>query len=105
MFAISTSRLRRHGKGVFYGATSPSANSPKKLSSSRAGAALYGGRKPSPRGGDAMSPSRVDVLVRYVRRLHGDQPSDGPTDRELLRLYACHRDEAAFASLVQRHGP
>jgi RNA polymerase sigma factor (sigma-70 family) len=41
-----------------------------------------------------------DCLRRAV------QPSDaGLTDGQLLRQYFAHRDEAAFAALVRRHGP
>jgi RNA polymerase sigma factor (sigma-70 family) len=32
-------------------------------------------------------------------------PGAGPTDGQLLRQYFAHRDEAAFAALVRRHGP
>jgi DNA-directed RNA polymerase specialized sigma24 family protein len=52
-----------------------------------------------------MGKITAGVLMRHLRRLvHGDPPTLG-TDGDLLRRYAAQRDEAAFATLVQRHGP
>ena len=42
------------------------------------------------------------VLLQFIRRLSA---SDASPDAELLRRFARDRDEAAFASLLQRHGP
>jgi RNA polymerase sigma factor (sigma-70 family) len=42
-------------------------------------------------------------LLDYVRRFGGDAGSDD--DASLLRRFLDHRDEAAFAALVARHGP
>jgi RNA polymerase sigma factor (sigma-70 family) len=42
--------------------------------------------------------------LRYLRQAV-PPPEGQETDRELLRRFAAHRDEAAFSSLVQRHGP
>lgn len=44
-------------------------------------------------------PTRLVTHVLTAARLAG------PTDRELLGLYARSRDQAAFAELVRRHGP
>jgi len=47
-------------------------------------------------------------LTSLLRRLHSVPPSIlsiAPTDREALRAFIAHRDEAAFAALVNRHGP
>jgi RNA polymerase sigma factor (sigma-70 family) len=44
-------------------------------------------------------------LIRHIRRLvGGDFPEQG-SDGDLLRLYAAEHDDAAFAAVVQRHGP
>ncbi len=43
-------------------------------------------------------------LVQHIRRIAGD-PSGTPSDGELLRRYLAARDEAAFATLMRRHGP
>ncbi len=52
-----------------------------------------------------MGKITAGVLMRHIRRLvHGAPPTLG-TDGDLLRRYAAQRDEAAFATLVQRHGP
>src|SRR5581483_1582085 len=45
----------------------------------------------------------ADALTGIIRRLRG-QLGDGPTDGDLLQCFARHRDEAAFAELVARHG-
>lgn len=47
--------------------------------------------------------SRVG-LCQFVRRLRRDS-ADQSTDGELLEWFVTHRDEAAFAELVARHGP
>jgi RNA polymerase sigma factor (sigma-70 family) len=41
----------------------------------------------------------------HVRRLCLPQTPAAPPDQDLLRRFAAARDEAAFAQLVQRHGP
>jgi RNA polymerase sigma factor (sigma-70 family) len=43
-------------------------------------------------------------LLQHIRRLAGD-PSGTPSDGELLQRYLADRDEAAFATLMRRHGP
>jgi RNA polymerase sigma factor (sigma-70 family) len=42
-------------------------------------------------------------MLRYLRRIL--RPPDSSTDNQLLELFTRQRDEAAFASLVSRHGP
>ena len=45
-------------------------------------------------------------LTGLLRHLHAaPAPVTGPTDREALGAFVAHRDEAAFAALMQRHGP
>jgi RNA polymerase sigma factor (sigma-70 family) len=44
------------------------------------------------------------TLLRHIRRLVVPAPGPG-SDGELLERYAVCRDEAAFAEIVQRHGP
>src|ERR1700722_5995296 len=52
-----------------------------------------------------MGRATTGVLVQHIRRVVlGQQPEPG-SDSELLRRYAQLRDETAFATLVQRHGP
>jgi RNA polymerase sigma factor (sigma-70 family) len=52
-----------------------------------------------------MSKATTGVLMRHIRRLvGGDLPEQG-SDGDLLRRYADRHDEAAFAILVERHGP
>ena len=50
-----------------------------------------------------MIATPVNALLRHVRGLVG--PSADLPDGELLRRYLACRDEAAFAALVERHGP
>jgi RNA polymerase sigma factor (sigma-70 family) len=52
-----------------------------------------------------MGKTTAGALVRHICRLvGGDFPGQG-SDGDLLRRYAAGHDEAAFAALVQRHGP
>src|SRR5262245_4218150 len=45
------------------------------------------------------------VLLRHLRRLTADQADVARSDRELLERFTACREEAAFATLVRRHGP
>src|SRR5436305_14966503 len=51
-----------------------------------------------------MANGPLRTVVRYLRDVAspGDQASP---DAVLLRRFVLHRDESAFAALVQRHGP
>jgi RNA polymerase sigma factor (sigma-70 family) len=52
-----------------------------------------------------MSSTQLGVLMQHLRKLAA-APSGGLTpDRQLLDDFLTHRDEAAFAELVRRHGP
>jgi len=53
-----------------------------------------------------MATAPTDSVVRFVRKLAGPQhAAAGLPDHALLSRFAHHRDEAAFAALVRRHGP
>jgi RNA polymerase sigma factor (sigma-70 family) len=52
-----------------------------------------------------MPQGQFGLVLRQVRRLLGARPETAHTDRELLRRFARQRDETAFATLVDRHGP
>src|SRR5262249_12073054 len=52
-----------------------------------------------------MATASLDSVLHHLRRLVGVPRSGEPTDAQLLRRFARQRDEAAFALLVQRHGP
>jgi RNA polymerase sigma factor (sigma-70 family) len=50
-----------------------------------------------------MADAQLGTVLRHIRRLAvGETASEG-TDRELLERFRTHRDEVAFAALVQRH--
>src|SRR5262249_56039384 len=44
------------------------------------------------------------TVVRRTRQLLEGKAEGGFGDRELLQRFVVHRDEAAFAALVRRHG-
>jgi RNA polymerase sigma factor (sigma-70 family) len=52
-----------------------------------------------------MATSQVSKVVQHLRRTLLSQDGEGPTDGQLLGCLIEHRDEAAFAALVRRHGP
>ena len=52
-----------------------------------------------------MNATRATVIVEYIRKLAAARGTDPTLDRELLHRFATEQDEAAFRSLVQRHGP
>src|SRR5438270_7732078 len=52
-----------------------------------------------------MVTSQVGKVVQYLRRAVLLQEGAVLTDGQLLGCFIEHRDEAAFAALVRRHGP
>jgi RNA polymerase sigma factor (sigma-70 family) len=52
-----------------------------------------------------MASSPLRSVVRHLRRLAGAGEDPPSSDAELVSRYAGRRDEAAFAEIVQRHGP
>jgi RNA polymerase sigma factor (sigma-70 family) len=51
-----------------------------------------------------MASATADLLVRHIRKLAANDANKF-SDRELLGRFIARRDEAAFAALVQKHGP
>jgi RNA polymerase sigma factor (sigma-70 family) len=47
----------------------------------------------------------LEALVRHVRRIAGASDPDPIGDADLVARFTVRRDEAAFAEIVQRHGP
>lgn len=47
----------------------------------------------------------MNAVLRYIQRLVAVEQSRAQGDQELLRRFVKDRDEAAFAALVERHGP
>jgi RNA polymerase sigma factor (sigma-70 family) len=52
-----------------------------------------------------MAIAPLDTVLHHLRRLAGAPRPGESTDAQLLQRFARKRDEAAFALLVQRHGP
>jgi len=52
-----------------------------------------------------MAKEPLGSVLHYIRQIVGTPASQELTDQELLESFAACRDEAAFAILVQRHGP
>ena len=52
-----------------------------------------------------MAHVTIVQFVRHLRRVQGPYASAASGDHELLECFATQGDEAAFATLVQRHGP
>jgi RNA polymerase sigma factor (sigma-70 family) len=52
-----------------------------------------------------MADGQATVLLRHLRQLAKPHSFTQASDRELLRHFATHHDEAAFTALVRRHGP
>jgi RNA polymerase sigma factor (sigma-70 family) len=49
-----------------------------------------------------MATSQINQVIQHLRRALLQE--GGPTDGQLLDCFIAHRDEAAFAALVNRHG-
>ena len=52
-----------------------------------------------------MAPRHLTAALDYLHRLIGRRGHPAQSDDELLEKFVARRDEAAFAALVQRHGP
>jgi polysaccharide export outer membrane protein len=52
-----------------------------------------------------MTTRRMNYVVSQLRFLSTRRETGGPTDADLVERFLAHREEAAFESLVQRHGP
>jgi RNA polymerase sigma factor (sigma-70 family) len=52
-----------------------------------------------------MASGPLGVVMQRIRRLVRAPVGENHTDGHLLQRFATHRDESAFASLLQRHGP
>lgn len=50
-----------------------------------------------------MPPRALAPVLQYLRHVRG--PDEEPSDQRLLDQFVCHRDDAAFAELIARHGP
>jgi RNA polymerase sigma factor (sigma-70 family) len=52
-----------------------------------------------------MTATTLNPFIRYIRKLAGPNQVGDPADRELLERFCRERDESAFATLLDRHGP
>jgi RNA polymerase sigma factor (sigma-70 family) len=52
-----------------------------------------------------MRPGQLDGVLRHVRSLAALPQTGELSDRELLGRFVAHHDQAAFAAIVERHGP
>jgi RNA polymerase sigma factor (sigma-70 family) len=52
-----------------------------------------------------MANKPTSPLIRFLHRVAGPPPDHDLTDRHLLERFVTAQDQAAFAALVQRHGP
>jgi RNA polymerase sigma factor (sigma-70 family) len=49
--------------------------------------------------------SHMAAVLRYIGHVACVKEGDAPSDSQLLQQFVDHRDEGAFATLLQRHGP
>src|SRR5438128_2226400 len=52
-----------------------------------------------------MATAQLGTLLQHIHKLAAHRGGCQRTDHQLLDDFAAHRDEAAFAALVARHGP
>ena len=52
-----------------------------------------------------MAAGQMDKLVEYIRRVASKHDAAGRLDGDLVKRYVTGKDEAAFQTLVRRHGP
>src|SRR5438105_6875625 len=56
-------------------------------------------------GVNRMASSRMSGVIRHIRRAAFLHDAGGATDEQLLTAFLGRRDEAAFETIVRRHGP
>ena len=52
-----------------------------------------------------MPTGSLSAIVEYIRQIAGRRPTVNVTDGQLLERFISQRDENAFSTLVERHGP
>src|SRR5262245_60033514 len=52
-----------------------------------------------------MAATRLGIALDHLRRSLDRHDEAGATDGEMLECFITHRDEAAFKTLLRRHGP
>src|SRR5258708_4193087 len=77
----------------------------KKLRRSATSQALYPRRTFILLGRRSMNRGTLSYLVRHLQRVTRNPSAPDLTDGELLERFRAHHEEAAFAVLLQRHGP
>src|SRR5262249_4181265 len=72
----------------------------------RSPAVPFGGQAGhAPAGAKDMAHAPTNPVGRFIRRLSVAHLVAAAPDNELVERFAVHREEAAFAALVRRHGP
>jgi RNA polymerase sigma factor (sigma-70 family) len=51
-----------------------------------------------------MARTASSPILQFIRRIHRDPRVEGSADQDLLRRFVGERDEAAFETLLRRHG-
>src|SRR5262249_43170001 len=52
-----------------------------------------------------MANAPLGIILRHLRGLIQTHATEAATDGQLLERFTLHREEAAFAALLRRHGP
>lgn len=52
-----------------------------------------------------MANAQLGTVLGHLRKLFGEPAAAEPADGQLLERFTSHGEEAAFAALLQRHGP
>jgi hypothetical protein len=52
-----------------------------------------------------MAQRQLHRVLRHLRRWAGEQETQQMQDQQLLQRFASQREEVAFATLMERHGP
>src|SRR5262249_48163287 len=65
----------------------------------------YSADAATPRRNRIMATAPPRTVLTHLPRIAGPPAAGTLTDRDLLRRFAARRDQAAFAALVERHGP
>src|SRR5215472_1220185 len=63
------------------------------------------GRRPTLPGESDMAETRLGTVLQHLRRIASAQRDASLSDAQLLEQYVVQREEAAFAALLERHGP
>src|SRR5262249_22779905 len=107
--SVTASRIGKHpshtasGKDIQRGAIGKRVTRGTVAAKNMQGFVLWWQYRESAPGESSMAHPSLDLFIRYVRKVTGAHPGEGLADGQLLDRFVSAQDQAAFATLMERH--